>query len=181
MKTLIICILLAVFGCFSCEYNKEQSLSGEENITDVDDVIVNEEKREVDPFIQSLQGTWRTESYISYDKEWKEIEEILIGEGAPKLEGGGLRRYIFNVDGSLTHARYIMPNGWTDQWTYPCYYNEEQKTITVKNEEGEKFDFLISDYDGEQLVLDYTIHSYNDCTDTHKFYYLRETLKRSQE
>ena len=59
MKTLIICLLVAVFGFTSCEDSKTLP-------------------REVHPFIKSLEGLWVTDTLIHYDNEWNEIESIII-------------------------------------------------------------------------------------------------------
>ena len=164
MKKYFLLLLLAVFAFSSCDNASNQA-------------------REVHPFIKSLEGTWKTDSYVLYNEEWKDIVEILIENGQAYPVGATPRRYTFNADGTLTYSMYTEspPIGWEEIGTYPCYYNEETKILTIKNEKGQTYEFLVSDYDGEYLVLDYTQHSYDSYIDKHYYRYVRETLKTRQE
>ena len=161
MKKYFLLLLLAVFAFSSCDNDSNQP-------------------REVHPFIKSLEGLWVTDSLYNYDKEWTEVELALIENGWPNLEGISPRRYTFNADGTLTYSMYTVnpPIGWEEIGTYPCYYNEETKILTIKNEKGQTYEFLVSDYDGEYLVLDYTQHSYDSYIDKHYYRYVREVLQR---
>ena len=162
MKRNFLLLLLAVFAFSSCDNDSNQP-------------------REVHPFIKGLEGLWVTDTLIHYDNEWNEIESIIIENGWSNFEGASSGYYTFKSDGTLTLSYIILPDGWVDKWSCcPCFYNEESKIITVKKQDGETLrEYLISDYDGEYLVLDYTEHLYDSYK--HYYRYVRETLKRRQE
>ena len=197
MKTLLICLLMAVLGLSSCDVANTSSLGEEEQVSNEgknendegkndegknDDVIDNGEDRVVDPFIQSLKGTWVTDTLVYYDKEWKEVIKVLMENGRTDLDGMSSDHYTFNADGTLTISYLDLPYGWKDLWTLPCFYDEASKIISVKRNNGETHcEYLVSDYDGEYLTLDYTEHLYDSYTDEHTYRYVRETLKKRQE
>ena len=181
MKTIIICLLAALFGFSSCEKEKTQPLNQKENLlSNENNAIDNSENREVDPFIQSLQGTWSIYTMIYYDKEWKEVESVAIEKGDSKMEGLGHRLYTFNTDGTFTY--YLdpcYPGKEPEVVTYSCFYDSESKIITMKNDKGvTRYEYLVSGYDGEYLVLDYSEHLYDSYIDKHYYRYIRETLKK---
>ena len=159
-RNFLLLLLAAMFTMISCEKNQQP--------------------REIDPFIQSLQGRWVTDTLVNYDKEWKEVELVLIENGWPYLEGISSDHYTFNADGTLTHSYFNPPNGWVDLWTLPCFYDKASKIISVKRDNGKTHcEYLVSSYDGECLVLDYTLrYQYDRFTDKYYYTYVRETLKR---
>ena len=170
-KNFLLLLLAAMFTMVSCEQANTSSLGEEEQVSNEgknendegkndegknDDVIDNGEDREVDPFLLSLQGTWYTYTMIHYDEEWKEVIEVLIENGWPYLDGMSSDHYTFNADGTLTLSYLDLPNGWKDLWTLPCFYDEASKIISVKRNNGKTHcEYLVSDYDGEYLTLDY--------------------------
>ncbi len=167
---------MAVLGLSSCDVANTSSLGEEELVSNEgknendegkndegknDDVIDNGEEREVDPFLLSLQGTWSTYTKIHYDEEWKEVIEVLAENGSFYGEGSSPLLYTFNADGTIT---YYLEVCYTDEpfvETWPCFYDPESKIITVKDDKDEIFrEYLVSDYDGEYLTLDYKQPSY---------------------
>ena len=164
MRTIIICLLTVLFGFSSCEKDKPS--------------------REIDPFIQSLQGTWATYTKVYYDNEWKNIEAVLMENGSSDLEGIGGSYYTFAMDGTLTFSSYIdyPPFGIKKWWTYPCTYDQEREIIALINDKGETIqEYRVYGYDGEYLSLEYTLHAYDSYTDKDIYKYVREILKRRQD
>jgi hypothetical protein len=135
--------------------------------------------REVDPFILSLQGTWRTDSYIEYDKEYKEVLRVWIESDEIFGEGFSRTHYIFNEDGTLTtYASACDPSMGPFIHNYFCRYNQDSKILLLTNP-TEIHHYLVSSYDGEYLVLDRTLrYQYDSFTDKYYYTYVRETLKR---
>lgn len=183
---------MAVLGLSSCEVDKTSSLGEEEQVSNEGknendegkngDVIDNGEDREVDPFLLSLQGTWGRYKLLHYDKEWKEVIKVLIENGWCLLEGLGYKLYTLNADGTITYYLEVCYSDEPFVETWPCFYDPESRIITVKNDKDEILrEYLVSDYDGEYLTLDYTEHLYDSYTDEHTYRYVRETLKRRQE
>ena len=161
-KNLLLLLLAAMFTMISCEKDKPS--------------------REIDPFIQSLQGTWWRYSLVHYDKEWEEIELVLIENGCAQLEGLGYYLYTFNTDGTITYYfEPVDPGVEPKMITCSCSYDPASKIITVKSGNGATIEYLVSSYDSEYLVLDYTEHLYDSYIDRHYYRYVRETLKRSQD
>ena len=162
MKTIIIFLLAALFGFSSCEKNQQP--------------------REIDPFIQSLQGTWRTDSYIEYDKEYKEVVNVWID--SDEIFGQGISRtyYIFKEDGTLTtYASACNPSMGPFIDDYLCAYNQDSKILLLTSRTT-ILSYLVSSYDGEYLVLDCTIrYQYDRFTDKYYYTYVRETLKRDPD
>ncbi|MBO4935389.1 MAG: hypothetical protein J6C94_01285 [Alistipes sp.] len=162
-KNLLLLLLAAMFTMVSCETDKTQT------------------PREVDPFLLSLQGTWSPYTRIHYDEEWKEVIEVLIENGWCLLEGIGHELYTFNADGTIT---YYLEVCYTDEpfvETWPCFYDPESRIITVKNYKDEILrEYLVSDYDGEYLTLDYKEPAYIGGIG-YMIRCIRETLKRRQE
>ena len=159
MKTIMIFLLVALFGFSSCEKNQQP--------------------REIDPFIQSLQGTWRTDSYIEYDKEYKEVVKVWID--SDEIFGEGISRtfYIFKEDGTLTtYASACNPSMEPFIDDYFCAYNQDSKILMLTSRTTIR-SYLVSSYDGEYLVLDCTLrYQYDRFTDKYYYTYVRETLKR---
>ena len=185
-KSFLLLLLAAMFTMVSCEMDKTQSLGEVENVdkSENDDVIDNNENREIDPFIQSLQGTWHTYTLIHYDSEWKDIEAVLMENGSSDLDGIAGSYYTFAMDGTLTYSSHILypPFGTKEWWTFPCTYDQEREIIALINDKGETLqEFRVYGYDGEYLTLDYTEHLYQSYTDKHTYRYVRETLKKGQE
>ena len=196
-KNFLLLLLAAMFTMVSCEQANTSSFGEEEQVSNEGknendegkndegkngDVIDNGEDREIDPFLLSLQGTWYTYTMIHYDEEWKEVIKVLMENGSSDLDGMSSDHYTFNADGTLTLSYLDLPNGWKDLWTLPCFYDEASKIISVKRNNGKTHcEYLVSDYDGEYLTLDYTEHLYDSYTDEHTYRYVRETLKRRQE
>ena len=160
-RNFLLLLLAAMFTMISCEKNQQP--------------------REIDPFIQSLQGTWRTDSYILYDKEYKEIVQVIIENNRVFGEGFSATFYIFKEDGTLTtYASACNPSMEPFIDDYFCSYNQESKILTLTNR-ATIDQYLVSSYDGESLVLDYTIHQYDSYIDKHYYRYVRETLKRDPD
>ena len=196
-KNFLLLLLAAMFTMVSCEQANTSSLGKEEQVSNEgknendegkneegknDDVIDNGEDREVDPFLLSLQGTWGRYKLLHYDMEWKEVVLVLIENGDCLLEGLGYKLYTFNADGTITYYLEVCYSDEPFVATWPCFYDPESRIITVKNDKDEILrEYLVSDYDGEYLTLDYTEHLYDSYTDEHTYRYVRETLKRRQE
>ena len=160
-KNLLLLLLAAMFTMISCGSDQTPP------------------PREVDPFIQSLQGTWRTDSYIEYDEEYKEVVRVWIDSDEIFGEGFSRTFYIFNEDGSLTtYASACDPSMGPFIHNYFCTYNQDSKILMLTNR-TEIHQYLVSSYDGEYLVLDRTLrYQYDSFTDKCYYTYVRETLKR---
>ncbi|MBO5962089.1 MAG: hypothetical protein J6Q01_02960 [Alistipes sp.] len=158
-RNFLLLLLAAMFTMISCEKNQQP--------------------REIDPFIQSLRGTWRTDSYIEYDKEYKEVVKVWID--SDEIFGEGISRtfYIFKEDGTLTtYASACNPSMEPFIDDYFCAYNQDSKILLLTSRTT-ILSYLVSSYDGEYLVLDCTLrYQYDRFTDKYYYTYVRETLKR---
>lgn len=162
-KNLLLLLLAAMFTMISCESDKTPT------------------PREVDPFIQSLQGTWSTYTMIHYDEEWKEVIEVLAENGSFNGEWSSYILYTFNADGTITYQRVLCGPDEPEERTCPCFYDPESKIITVKDDKDEILrEYLVSDYDGEYLTLDYKEPVYIGGIG-YTIRCVRETIKRRQE
>lgn len=187
MKTIIVCLLAVLFGLTSCEKVNNDTPPFLENEKDVTTDLIKAveengvmEKFAIDAFIQSLQGTWRTDSYILYDKEYKEVVQVIIENNRVFGEGFSATFYIFNECGTLTTYADGCNPSTPIICNYFCSYNQESKILTLTNR-ATIDQYLVSSYDGESLVLDYTIHQYDSYIDKHYYRYVRETLKRDPD
>ena len=162
-KNFLLLLLAAMFTMVSCETDKTQT------------------PREVDPFLLSLQGTWSTYTMIHYDEEWKEVIEVLAENGSFNGEWSAYILYTFNADGTITYQRVPCGPFEPEERTCPCFYDPESKIITVKDDKDEILrEYLVSDYDGEYLTLDYKQPIFTDRTG-YTLRCIRETLRMRQE
>ena len=118
---------------------------------------------------------------IHYDEEWKEVIEVLAENGSLNGEWSSYILYTFNADGTITYQRVPCGPYEPEERTCPCFYDPESKIITVKDDKDEILrEYLVSDYDGEYLTLDYKEPVYIGGTG-YTLRCIRETLKRRQD